>query len=152
VSAAIAALAACVALIFGWLATKEGSKAVAEAVIARKEAERERKRWRYERVAEINEEIYTKASDLKGSGVQQVDRLRPQLNHMRALVVLLKDSLPYAYAVPEQGTTDGVVREAGEARHQIVLAIKALDEPTAEAVPRKGLLDGLGAWVRGART
>ena len=53
--------------------------------------------------------------DLKNSGILEVARLSPQLNTMRSMVILFKDTLPHAYAVPEQGATGGVVREGGEA-------------------------------------
>lgn len=97
VSAAIAAVAACVALVFGWLATKEGRKTLAEAVIVRKEAERERQRWRYERIATVNEEIFAEALSLKRASIVALpDDLRFDLNKMRPLVVSLKDSLPHA--------------------------------------------------------
>ena len=133
VSAAIAAVAACVALVFGWLATKEGRKTLAQAEIARKEAQRERQRWRYERIAAINEEIFTLALDLHNSQIVAVTpQLRRELNKMKALVVGLENVLPRACAAPDEVTNGGVVRETSEGRYDIRLAIAALDEAMGE--------------------
>jgi hypothetical protein len=132
VSAAVAAVAACAALVFGWLATKEGRKALAEAVTARKEAQRERQRWRYERIAALNEEIFTQALDFHNSQIVAVTpQLRRELNKMKAIVVGLEKDLPHACAAPDEVANGGVVRETGEGRYDIRLAIAALDEASA---------------------
>jgi formyltetrahydrofolate synthetase len=132
VSAAVAAVAACAALVFGWLATKEGRRTLAEAVIARNEAQRERQRWRYERIPALNEEIFTRALDLHNSQIVAVTpQLRRELNKMKALVVGLEKVLPHACAAPDEVTNGGVVRETGEGRYDIRLAIAALDEASA---------------------
>ncbi len=134
VSAAIAALAACVALVFGWLATKEGRKAVAEAVTARREVARERKRLRLERIAVMNEEIFFRARDNTPDVEQISDPLREQLNKMRHLVVGLQTELPIVCSVPEAISRTGVVGASGNARLEITNAIAALDADGVGAV------------------
>lgn len=133
-SAAIAAVASCVALRFAWLATSEGRKAVKEARAARIEAESERRRLRLERIAAINEEVFADAfGSHQGEIIAIARELRLEQNKMRALVVGLQSDLPHACAVPKVGTNGDVVKEAGEARHEIALAIADLDSRVSPA-------------------
>jgi hypothetical protein len=141
--AAIAAVAAVVAVYWA-------HKTFAEAVVARKEAERERKRWRLERIAEVLGEIRHKASDLsRGNGPES--ELEVKLNNLRFLVVGYETELSSA-CIPNGATMAEITSKADEALVQVREAIDALDKPTAEAMPRKGLLAWLCAKVWGGRT
>jgi hypothetical protein len=100
VTAAIAAVAACVGLWFAWQATQEGRRTIAEAQAARREVERDRRRVQYQRIAEVNEEVSTRAQYVEDDDFSPM--LQQDLNKMRALVAGLKDELPETHTVPDQ--------------------------------------------------
>jgi hypothetical protein len=147
VFAAIAAVAACVAVVFGYVTTKEGREAVAEAMASRREAERERKLFRYERIASLNEDIFSAAFDIKERDTAVPPYLRVELNKLRSLVVRLQDKLPACWAAQLGGTVGDVVHHTSDARHEIALRIDELHDEPAEIRPagvRGRAADGKG--------